>query len=85
VTINQLDFIDPTLVVYRAEAVFVGVGLWDLLSVVSTAVYWDKSFDDATLLEDVNELTNLWHLKTKAACKSTPLALQFVLRAFQGP
>lgn len=70
VTVNQLDSIDPTLVVYRAEAVFVGVGLWDLLSVVSTpgaAVHWDKSFDDAILLEDVNELSDLWHLKTKAA------------------
>lgn len=70
VTVNQLDSIDPTLVVYRAEAVFVGVGLWDLLSVVSTpgaALSWDKSFDDAILLEDVNELTDLWHLKTKAA------------------
>ncbi len=70
VTVNQLDSIDPTLVVYRAEAVFVGVGLWDLLSVVSTpgaALYWDKAFDDAILLEDVNELTDLWHLKTKAA------------------
>ena len=70
VTVNQLDSIDPTLVVYRAEAVFVGVGLWDLLSVVSTpgaALSWDKTFDDAILLEDVNELTDLWHLKTKAA------------------
>lgn len=70
VTISQLDSIDPTLVVYRAEAVFVGIGVWDLLSIVKTPgakVYWDKGFDDAVLLEDVNELTELWHHKAKAA------------------
>ena len=70
VTITQLDSIDPTLVVYRAEAVFVGVGLWDLLSTVKTPgaqVHWNKSHDDAVLLEDVNELTELWHHTTKAA------------------
>lgn len=34
VTITQLDSIDPTLVVYRAEATFVGVGLWDMFGAV---------------------------------------------------
>lgn len=29
VTVTQLDSIDPTLVVYRAEATFVGVNVWD--------------------------------------------------------
>ncbi len=70
VTISQLDSIDPTLVVYRAEAVFVGIGVWDLLSIVKTPgskVFWDKSFDEAVLVEDVNELTELWHHTTKAA------------------
>ncbi|KAF5338035.1 hypothetical protein D9758_014260 [Tetrapyrgos nigripes] len=70
VTITQLDSIDPTLVVYRAEATFVGVGLWDLYAaVVSPGArnYWDKQHEDAILLEDVNELTELWHLKTKPA------------------
>lgn len=69
VAITQLDSIDPTLVVYRAEAVFVGVTVWDLISVISTpgaTVYWDKGFDTATLLEDVSELSELWHFKTKA-------------------
>ncbi|KAG9019031.1 hypothetical protein FRB90_007203, partial [Tulasnella sp. 427] len=69
VTISQLDSIDPTLVVYRAEAVFVGVGIWDLLSIIKTPgtrVYWDRGFDDAVLLEDVNELTELWRHSTKA-------------------
>lgn len=70
VTISQLDSIDPTLVVYRAEAVFVGIGVWDLLSIIRTPgakVYWDRGFKDAMLLEDVNGLTELWHHTTKAA------------------
>ncbi|PFH50939.1 hypothetical protein AMATHDRAFT_60111 [Amanita thiersii Skay4041] len=70
VAITQLDSIDPTLVVYRAEATFVGVGLWDLYGAVVSAGargYWDKSHDDAVLLEDLNGLTELWHFKTKPA------------------
>jgi hypothetical protein len=68
VTVTQLDSIDPTLVVYRAEAVFVGVGLWDLYSTIASPgarVYWDKGYEDAVLLEDVTELTELWHWRTK--------------------
>ncbi|KAI6023778.1 hypothetical protein BKA83DRAFT_4263740 [Pisolithus microcarpus] len=70
VSVTQLDSIDPTLVVYRAEATFVGLGLWDLYSVLvspGARVFWDRQHDDATLLEDVNELTELWHFKTKPA------------------
>ncbi|KAG6335999.1 hypothetical protein ID866_3094 [Astraeus odoratus] len=70
VSVTQLDSIDPTLVVYRAEATFVGLGLWDLYSALvspGARVFWDKQYDDATLLEDVNELTELWHFKTKPA------------------
>lgn len=70
VEVTQLDSIDPTLVVYRAEATFVGVGLWDLFGAIVTPgarVYWDKQHEDAVLLEDVNELSELWHVKTKPA------------------
>ncbi|TBU42649.1 hypothetical protein BD309DRAFT_1001682 [Dichomitus squalens] len=70
VSVSQLDSIDPTLVVYRAEATFVGISLWDLYAAITTAgarAYWDKQYDDAVLLEDVNELTELWHYKTKPA------------------
>jgi ribosomal protein L25 (general stress protein Ctc) len=70
VSVTQLDSIDPTLVVYKAEATFVGVGLWDLYSAIVTPgarSHWDKQYDDSTLLEDVNELTELWHFKTKPA------------------
>ncbi|EJU03602.1 hypothetical protein DACRYDRAFT_114977, partial [Dacryopinax primogenitus] len=75
VTVTQLDSIDPTLVVYRAAAVFVGVTLWDLFSMVDTPgtrSQWDKSFDDAVFLEDVNELTDLWHWKTKGVWPVMP-------------
>ncbi|KAI0321035.1 hypothetical protein OF83DRAFT_1101647 [Amylostereum chailletii] len=70
VSITQLDSIDPTLVVYRAEATFVGVGLWDLYAAITSPgarAYWDKQHEDAILLEDVNELTELWHFKAKPA------------------
>ncbi|XP_006461684.1 hypothetical protein AGABI2DRAFT_185799 [Agaricus bisporus var. bisporus H97] len=70
VSITQLDSIDPTLVVYRAEATFVGVNLWDLYAAVVTPgarQFWDKQHEDGVLLEDVNELTELWHYKTKPA------------------
>ncbi|KAG6811308.1 hypothetical protein H0H92_008065 [Tricholoma furcatifolium] len=70
VAITQLDSIDPTLVVYRAEATFVGVGLWDLFGAVvspGAKIFWDKQHEDAVLLEDVNELTELWHYKTRPA------------------
>ncbi|KDR80862.1 hypothetical protein GALMADRAFT_1357807 [Galerina marginata CBS 339.88] len=70
VSITQLDSIDPTLVVYRAEATFVGVGLWDLYGAVvspGARVHWDKQHEDGVLLEDVNELTELWQFKTKPA------------------
>lgn len=70
VAIHQLNSIDKTLVVFRAEAVFVGVGIWDLYATIASPggrMIWDKSHDDATLLEDVNELTDLWHFKSKPA------------------
>ncbi|TFK21777.1 hypothetical protein FA15DRAFT_597274 [Coprinopsis marcescibilis] len=70
VSITQLDSIDPTLVVYRAEATFVGVGLWDLYGTVvspGARVYWDKQHEDAVLLEDVNELSELWYYKSRPA------------------
>ena len=70
VAIHQLDSIDKTLVVFRAEAVFVGVGIWDLFATIASPggrVVWDKTGENAALLEDVNELTDLWHFQSKAA------------------
>ena len=57
-----MDSINPTLIVDRAKATFVGVGLWDLYGAVITPgpkIYWDKQHEDAVLIEDVNELTKL--------------------------
>jgi hypothetical protein len=70
VTVTQLDSIDPTLVVYRAEATFVGVGVWDLLGVLGcepARVIWEKNIEDARLVEDVSELSELWKVGWKAA------------------
>ena len=46
------------------------MGLWDLYGAVispGARIYWDKQHEDAVLLEDVNELTEMWHFKTKPA------------------
>ncbi|QRV88538.1 start domain-containing protein [Ceratobasidium sp. AG-Ba] len=70
VTVTQLDSIDPTLVVYRAEATFVGVGVWDLLGALGcepARSVWEKGIEDVKLIEDVNELTELWWVKQRAA------------------
>lgn len=45
-----------------------GVGLWDLYAAIASPgarPYWDKQHEDAILLEDVNELTELWHFKSR--------------------
>ncbi|KAI0685606.1 hypothetical protein BC835DRAFT_1523365 [Cytidiella melzeri] len=70
VSVAQLDSIDPTLVVYRAEATFVGLSLWDLYAAIATPgsrAFWDRLYEDSIFLEDVNQLTELWHIKTKPA------------------
>ena len=54
--------------VFRAEATFVGLGIWDIYSTIVTPgarTQWDRSYDDAVLLEDVNELSEVWHWKSK--------------------
>ncbi|KIY53618.1 hypothetical protein FISHEDRAFT_55052 [Fistulina hepatica ATCC 64428] len=66
VSVTQLDSIDPTLVVYRAEATFVGIGMWDLFSVLTTPGTREQA-EEAVLLEDINELTQLWHYKFRTA------------------
>lgn len=70
VTVTQLDSIDPTLVVYRAEATFVGVGVWDIFASISspgTKAVWDKTLDETKLLSQVGDVSSLWQTKTKAA------------------
>lgn len=69
VTVHQLNSIDPTLLVYRAEAVLVGVSLLDLWAILSnfgTPTAWSKTFEKAELMEHVNEMSELWHLHHRA-------------------
>jgi hypothetical protein len=69
VTITQLDSIDPTLVVYRAEATFVGVGIWDLFAAIATPGVknaWDRGAEQTTLVQDLGDTSKLWWSKTRA-------------------
>ncbi|KAI3478508.1 hypothetical protein L1887_59563 [Cichorium endivia] len=88
VTVTQLDSIDPTLVVYRAEATFVGVSVWDLFSTIGNAgarAYWDKALDDAVLLTDINELSSLWHTKTKPSWPVSARDTVVIQTAYKSP
>lgn len=70
VTVTQLTSIDPTLTIFKAEATFVGVGVWDVFSTVATPgarLIWDPQTESVTLLDDLSELSSLWQIKTKAA------------------
>jgi hypothetical protein len=88
VTVTQLNSIDPTLTIYRAEATFVGVGVWDVFSTICSPgarAQWDRTMDDAVLLEDVNELSSLWHIKTKAAWPAVPRDSVTIRTAYKSP
>ena len=88
VTVTQLDSIDPTLVVYRAEATFVGVSVWDLFSTIGNPgarAYWDKTLDDATLLTDINELSSLWHTKSKPSWPVSARDTVVIQTAYKAP
>ncbi|KAK4055962.1 hypothetical protein OIO90_002955 [Microbotryomycetes sp. JL221] len=88
VTVTQLDSIDPTLTIYRAEARFVGVGVWDVFSTICTPgarMHWDKSFDGAVLLEDINELSSLWQTKIKAAWPVAPRDSVTIRTSYKSP
>ncbi|KAK4049055.1 hypothetical protein OIV83_004417 [Microbotryomycetes sp. JL201] len=88
VTVTQLNSIDPTLTIYRAEARFVGVGVWDVFSTICTPgarMHWDKSFDGAVLLDDVNELSSLWQTKTKAAWPVAPRDSVTIRTSYKSP
>ena len=88
VTVTQLDSIDPTLVVFRAEATFVGVSVWDLFSTIGNPgarAYWDKTLDDATLLTDINELSSLWHTKSKPSWPVSARDTVVVQTAYKAP
>jgi hypothetical protein len=59
---------DKSLLIHRVEAVFVGVGLWDLFAILmnwGARSGWDKARGEAILLEQVNEMTELWRVSQK--------------------
>ncbi|KAH7326886.1 hypothetical protein B0J17DRAFT_710152 [Rhizoctonia solani] len=88
VTVTQLDSIDPTLVVYRAEATFVGVGVWDLLGVLGcepARIIWEKNMEDARLIEDVGELSELWKVGWKAAWPVNPRDAILLKTSYKSP
>lgn len=69
VSVSQLNSIDPTVTIYRAQAIYVGVGVWDLFGTIVTPgsrLGWDKGLEDMVLLDDLNELSSLWHTSQKA-------------------
>ncbi|POY74273.1 hypothetical protein BMF94_2711 [Rhodotorula taiwanensis] len=74
VSVTQLLSPDPTLTIYRAEAVFVGVGVWDAFATVVTPGVrrtWDKNVDGVTLIADeengagAGELSEVWWERRK--------------------
>ncbi|BEI82433.1 hypothetical protein CcaverHIS002_0303010 [Cutaneotrichosporon cavernicola] len=87
-TRGRLNSMDKTLVVYRAEAVFVGVGVWDLFATIitpGTQPVWDKTYEDATLLEDVSELTDVWHFKSKPSWPTSARDSVLVRTTYKSP
>jgi hypothetical protein len=88
VEVSQLDSIDPTLVVYRAEATFVGVGLWDLVATIAapgTRAQWDRALEEQVLLADVSPLSRLWLLKTRAAWPAQGRDAALLSTVYKGP
>ncbi|GAA5880160.1 hypothetical protein JCM16303_001234 [Sporobolomyces ruberrimus] len=79
VTVTQLLSPDPTLTIYRAEAVFVGVGVWDVFASVLSGGKgsWDKGLDESKLVKmaggangspaagGAGELSEVWWEKRK--------------------
>ncbi|KAK4699219.1 hypothetical protein P7C70_g7044, partial [Phenoliferia sp. Uapishka_3] len=88
VTVTQLNSIDPTLTIYRAEATFVGVGVWDVLATVCTPgarAAWDKNFEEAQLVEDVSELSEVWWSRAKGNWPVAPRDSVTLRTAYKSP
>ncbi|KAI3618564.1 hypothetical protein CBS9595_002927 [Malassezia furfur] len=88
VTVTQLDSIDATLVVYRAEATFVGVGVWDFFSTLrhaSLARRWDAQAGDVRLVADVGGQSSVWHATTRATWTTYARDAVLVETAYTAP
>lgn len=88
VTVTQLQSIDPTLTVFRAEATFVGIGVWNVYSAINTIgarLCWDSSLTNAELLEDLNDLSTLWQIKQKGAWPVAPRDAILITTTYKSP
>ncbi|GAA5924753.1 hypothetical protein JCM3775_005461 [Rhodotorula graminis] len=95
VTVTQLLSPDPTLTIYRAEAVFVGVGVWDVFAAVVTPGVrrtWDRSVEECSLVAEegtggqgVGELSEVWWEKRKGQWPVAPRDSVLLRTAYKSP
>lgn len=87
VTVTQLTSIDPTLVVYRAEATFVGMSVWDMYSVLADPGLKSQwvSGSSAKLLADMGGQSALWHVRTNATWPVSPRDAILVQSSYKSP
>lgn len=88
VTVTKLDSIDPTLVVYRAEATFVGLSVWDLYTLLSTPALvasWSESIDAGALLQDLGGQSSVWHVRYAGAWPVSQRDAALVQTVYKSP
>ncbi|WFD27859.1 hypothetical protein MNAN1_002865 [Malassezia nana] len=88
VTVTKLDSIDPTLVVYRAEATFVGLSVWDLYSLLSTPALvarWSAGVERGELVEDLGGQSSVWHVGYPGSWPVSQRDAALVQTAYRSP
>lgn len=88
VTLTQLESIDPTLVVYRAEATFVGLTVWDLYSTLNSPAMvqrWSAALEEATLVQDLGGQSAVWHIRYAPSWFAQARDATLVQTAYQSP
>lgn len=88
VTVTQLESIDPTLVVYRAELTFVGLTVWDLYSTLNSPAMvqrWNAALDEATLVQDLGGQSAVWHVRYASSWLAQARDATLVQTAYQSP
>lgn len=88
VTVTQLESIDRTLVVYRAEATFVGLTVWDLYSTLSSpalAKHWTPTMQGAELVQDLGGQSGVWHVKHASSWPIQARDAVFVQTTYKSP
>ncbi|PKI82313.1 hypothetical protein MVES1_003524 [Malassezia vespertilionis] len=88
VTVTQLDSIDPTLVVYRAEATFIGFSVWDFLSTISQPALcaeWDASVARVDFLRDIGGQSVVWHVQKHKTWTANARDAVLVQTAYTSP